>query len=282
MSVSLALPGGSPALYTIGGTRFWFNRLSDALASPVRYEGWKDMGNVVDDNFEEEKDELPHHSSRHGTRKRDRSLLREITEGLIITLDELSCENLRNFFHAGAITEVAPGVGTGSVAAETMQMRGFEYNILGYGFNAGSIVVKDITGAITYVLNTDYEVRTNIIGGYSAIYRKAGGAILEGDFIRVAYTYDVKQHRTFAPVTANEILGKGIFFAISETGVEWVREFTSMQLEREGSIGISDQDWSSFQMRALILDDSENNPTIPHGIFRYYGVGSKIYSGASV
>ena len=75
MSVSLALPGGSPALYTIGGTRFWFNRLSDALASPVRYEGWKDMGNVVDDNFEEEKDELDHHSSRHGTRKRDRSLV---------------------------------------------------------------------------------------------------------------------------------------------------------------------------------------------------------------
>lgn len=97
--------GGSPSNYTIGGTRFWFNRLVDDTVSPARYEGFVDMGNVVDSSLEQEIEEQDHFSSKTGTRRKDRSLVKEISEEGVFTLDELSTENLRAFFRGGDVTD---------------------------------------------------------------------------------------------------------------------------------------------------------------------------------
>lgn len=113
------LQGGSPSNYTIGGARFWFNRLVDETSSPPKYEGFQDMGNVVDSSSEQTTTELDHFSAKTGTRLKDRSLVTEISEEIVFTLDELSTENLRAFFRADAVTQQEARPTTASTWAAT-------------------------------------------------------------------------------------------------------------------------------------------------------------------
>ncbi len=261
--------GGSPSNYTIGGTRFWFNRLADETTTPVRYEGFRDMGNVVDSSLEQEVEEQDHFSSKTGVRIKDRSLVKQITEEVLFTLDELSTENLRSFFRGGDVAEVASAASVG-VADEIMQMGREDVRILGKGFNAALIEVKDITDTTTYVLDTDYAV-VDIIGGFKGIRRIATGAISDGDFVRVNYDYDVRAHRRFSPATNLEVKGQALFFGVSDTGNEFIRSFLLSQLEAEGAFELNDDDWSTFQLRLKILDNSAAVPTAPFGLFEHYG-----------
>lgn len=128
----------------------------------------------------------------------------------------------------------------------------------------------------TYVENTDYEI-IDWIGGYKAILWLSGGSLnAAGEYVRIDYTYDIRAHRTFNPLTENAIEGKAVFFGVSDTGNEFIREFEQCSLEREGTFSLNPEDWSNFQFRVKILDDSEVNPTMPAGIFRHYGVGTNL------
>lgn len=266
--------GGSPSNYTIGGTRFWFNRLVDSTSTPPKYEGYRDMGNVVDSSLEQETEEQDHFSSKTGTRRKDRSLVKEISEEILFTLDELSTENLRSFFRAAKSTDVASAQSVGKVD-EIAQLDREEVRILGSGYQAALIVVKDITDTTTYVLDTDY-IEVSIIGGYTGIARIEGGAIADGDFVRISYDYDVEAHRLMKPATVLEVLGMALFFAVSDTGNEFVRSFRNTQIEPEGAFELNDDDWSTFQLRLKILDDSVVTPTAPFGLFKHYGTGLDI------
>lgn len=270
--------GGSPSNYTIGGVRFWFSRLVDAASTPPKYEGYRDMGNVIEGPFETTKDELDHNSARTGTRKRDRSLVRELTEDIVLTMDELDVPNLRDYFNGSDVTDVVEALGGGVVTDEVAKVKIGDTTILGKGFNAASIVVKDITNALTYTTPDDYDL-VDIIGGYVGLTWKTGAAgsnLANGDFVRISYVYDIRLHKSFAPLTTLEIKGKAVFFGVSDTGNEFIREFENVQIEREGTFSINSDDWSSFQIRVKILDDSENNPSFPAGIFRHYGVGTDL------
>lgn len=267
---------GSPSNYTIGGARLWFNEDVDLTLTPPRRKGWRDLGNVVDHSFETEKEVLDHFSTKTGSRKKDRSVNREISESLVVTLDELSTLNMKNFFRGDAISSVAAGTGTGTVTDEVMQLIDTELVMLGEGYNATLIVVKDITGVTTYVLNTDYEVVVDGTTGHSSIKRKAGGAILSGDYVRVNYSYDIRAHKVFYPQTKALREGQALFFGVSDIGNEFKRSFNRVTLDPEGNFSLNAEDWSSFQLRVDILDDSDANPTAPFGIFRHFGVGANI------
>ena len=106
--------GGSPQNYTVGGTRFWFNRLVDDTLTVPTYEGFRDMGNVVDSSLEQAIEELDHYSSKSGTRRRDRKITTQIEEDITFTLDEPNVENLREFFRGGALTDVVASPGDAS------------------------------------------------------------------------------------------------------------------------------------------------------------------------
>jgi len=329
--------GGSPSNYTIGGTRFWFNRLSDDSVTPNRYEGFVDMGNVVDSNLEQEIQEQDHFSSKTGTRRKDRSLVKEISEEVIFTLDELSTENLRSFFRGGDVTDmpaqpadpadwqattayvvgdwvaattpagyrfICTTAGTSdaseptwptaeggtvtdgtvvwtawpanSVDDEIIQLKRTDTKILRFGYTAEDIVVKDITDVTTYVKDTDYEEVAISPGGYVGIKRIEGGAIADGDFVRVDYNYVSRVRRRFAPATSLEVVGQALFFGVSDTGNEFMRSFRNAQIEPEGAFAMNDDDWSNFQLRLKILDDSDTVETAPFGLFYHYGTGTDL------
>lgn len=328
--------GGSPQNYTVGGSRFWFSRLVDDTTTPNRYEGFRDMGNVVDSSSEQAIEELEHYSSKTGTRRRDRSLVTQIEEEIVFTLDEPNVENLRAFFRGGDVTDQpsAPATATawlattayvlgdwvepttpngfvykctaagtsggseptwptteggtvvdgtvtwtcyaiGAQTDEVAQLVGTEERILGKGYNATDIVVKDITGVTTYVKDTDYS-EVDIIGGWKGIKRVVGGGIADGDFVRTSYSYERRSNKLFSPATNLEVKGQAMFFAVSDTGNEFIRSFRLAQLEPEGAFELNDEDWSTFQMRLKVLDDTDVTPTAPFGLFEHYGVGTDI------
>lgn len=328
--------GGSPSNYTIGGARFWFNRLVDDTVSPIRYEGFRDMGNVVDSGQEQTIEELDHFSAKTGTRRKDRSLVTEISEEIIFTLDELSTENLRSFFRGNAVTAsiarpasaatwvtltayalgvfVEPVTPNGrvykcttagttagpeptwpttegatvtdgtvvwtayvvqTVADEVVQLVGTEVRVLGNSYNSAAIVVKDITDVTTHALTTDYTL-VDIIGGYKGIKRVVGAGITDGDFVRVSYKYAARDHKLFYPATKLEVIGQAMFFGVSDTGNEFMRSFAKAQIEPEGTFTLDDADWSNFQLRLKILDNSDAVPTAPFGLFRHFGAGQDV------
>lgn len=267
------LQAADPKNYTIGGVRFFFNRDVDLTVTPKKREGFKDLGNVVTATDEQGVDILDHFTTRSGTRRKDRSLVREITDEILLTLDELAYENIRMFFRAGDVTEVAAAVGV-AVNDEIQRLFGFETRILA-GYNPGAIVVKDYTDTTTYVLNTDYEV-VNIIGGLKGIRRKAGGAIPDNDYVRIDYTKDVRAHKKMMPGTKLEVTGQGIFYAVSDTGNEFTRSIERVQVEAEGAFELNDEDWSQFQLRMKILDNSDAVATEPFGTLEHYGTGTDI------
>ena len=267
---------GSPSNYTIGGARVWFNEDVDLTLTPPRRKGWRDLGNVVDQSFESEKEILDHFSTKTGARKKDRSVNRQISEALVVTLDELSTLNMKNFFRGDAVTEVAASVGGGAVTDEVASLVREELIMLGEGYNADNIVVKDITGGTTYILDTDYEVEVDSISGYSGIRRIATGSISDGEYVRINYTYDIRAHRKFSPQIKAQREGQLLFFGVSDIGNEFIRSFNRVSVEPEGNFAINSEDWSAFQMRAEILDDSEATPTAPFGLFLHYGVGTDL------
>lgn len=266
--------GGSPANYTIGGVRFWFNRLADDTVSPVRYEGYQDMGNVVESSDEQAIEEQDHYTAKAGVRRKDRSLVKQIEEEVVFTLDELSTENLRSFFRGGDVADVAAATGL-SVASEVMQLPGEEVRILGKGYNAASIVVEPVGGGTPWVKDTDYS-EVAIIGGYTGIARIDTGGIADADFVEVDYDYDVRAHRRFNPGTNLEVKGEALFFGVSDTGNEFIRSILLGQLEPEGAFSLNDDDWSNFQLRLKILDNSAAVSSAPFGLFEHYGVGEDL------
>ena len=96
---------GDAANYTIGGIRAWFNRLVDDSVTPNRYEGFIDLGNVVEAPQESEVEDVEHFTAKTGTRKRDRKVSRDITEDIVLTLDEPSVENARHFFRGDVVVD---------------------------------------------------------------------------------------------------------------------------------------------------------------------------------
>ena len=271
---------GNPENYTIGGVIFLFNRNIDLTTAPVQREGFKDMGNVVTATDEQGVDVLDHFTSRSGTRRKDRSLVREITDEILLTLDELNAENIRMMFRSGDVTEiVASTANTGT--REVMKLDRTEARIIG-GYNAGSagnaaaIIVKDeATDTVTYVLNTDYSVE-KVIGDYYAIRRIPAGGIADGELVLVDFDFDVRKHKLMKPGTKLEVTGQGLFMVTSDTGNEFTRTIAKVQVEPEGAFDVNDEDWSEFQIRMKILDNSSVVGTEPFGTLEHYEVGSNL------
>lgn len=268
--------GGSPSNYTIGGIRAWFNRLVDATTTPKKFEGFFDLGNVVEAPQEGEKEEVEHFSAKTGTRKRDRLVARDISEDIVLTLDELDVENLRHFFRGTTVTDVAASAGGKSVDDEAMQLTRTDTRFLRFGRNAASIVVEPFGGGTPFVLDTDYsvvEVLATAGDSWKGIKRIDAAGIADGDFVQVTYVSDITVHRKFEPQTSLQVEGQFILMGASDTGNEFVRQINKCQIEPEGSFDFDDEDFSTFQLRVAILDDTDDIAAEPFGVFEHYGAG---------
>lgn len=291
MAQKLILPGGSPAAYTMGGIRVWFNRLVDPDAVIPKYEGFRDLGNVIDAPVTPIKQIKEHFSARQGRRRRDYKLTEVLGEDVDIQFDELSFDNLKNWWMgdiwgtSGTTTiDVAAGTGTGSVAGEVIQLIGTEIVPLSRGLNAGTIVVSDFaTGATPFTVTTDYVVVNNVNGqqGWKGIQRVGGGTITTGTFVRVAYVYDVIAHKQLSPyiIDSSVMIGQMVMFCVSRKGVEFFRRINYAELESDGAFNYVFENWTNAKFKVRVESDDIANPTMPFGVLEYYGVGAKMWNG---
>lgn len=270
--------GGDPANYTIGGIRAWFNRLADDSTTPVKFEGFRDLGNVVEAPQESESEEVEHFSAKTGTRKKDRKVNTDIAETITLTLDEPNLENLRHFFRGGTVTDIAASAGN-TAPEEIIKLDREDTVNLHRGRTATAIIVKDFADVVTYILDTDYrvvEVLSSAGDSWKGIERIAAGAIADGEFVRVDYDFDIEAHREFAPQTALNVEGRLLLFGISDTGNEFIRSIEKVSLAPEGAFDLDDEDFSTFQLLADILDNTDSDPSFPFGVFEHYGTGSDL------
>ncbi len=269
---------GSASNYTIGGVRAWFNRLADESTTPKKFEGFRDLGNVVEAPQESESEEIEHFTAKTGTRKLDRKVQSDISESITLTLDEPDMENLRQFFRAGDVTDVVASSGN-AVTDEVLKLDREDVVILEKGLEATAVVVEPFGGGAPFTLTTDYlivEVLSSRGKSWKGISRVASGTIGDGDFVEVDYTFDITVHRSFSPQTSVNIEGKLLLFGISDTGNEFIRSIAKVQIAPDGAFDLDDEDFSVFNLIVTILDNTDDNPAFPFGVFEHYGVGAEL------
>ncbi len=292
MAAKLILPGGSPSAYTMGGIRFWFNRLVDPDAVIPKYEGYRDLGNVIDAPVTPVKQMKEHFSARQGRRRRDYKLTEVIGEDIDVTFDELSFDNLKAWWmgdvwaaSGGTTKDVAGSVATAAVANEVIQLIGNEVVPLGRGLNvlAANLTITDFaTGLTPYISLTDYILVNNCNGqkGWVGIQRKGAG-ITSGLFVRCNYTYDVIAHKELAPyiIDSSVMVGKAVMFCVSKKGVEFFRYIDNCELESDGPFNYVFENWTQAKFKLRAENNEDVNANYPYGVLEYYGVGSKMWNG---
>jgi hypothetical protein len=104
-----AYDAGSPENYTIGGLRFYFAKAT--TTNPWALGTYEYLGNVVTGGFNSAINFLDHFTAKSGSRKKDRSLVQEITISVNLTLDEPDHANMSRFMLADIVAPVS-GVST--------------------------------------------------------------------------------------------------------------------------------------------------------------------------
>lgn len=117
---------------------------------------WRDLGNVPEFEVSLTLDKLDHFSSREGTRKKDRSIIREQGGTVRMVIEELTARNLElalmstatvavDLDTTGDITTGEPDI-TG-LASTTNLVDGRQYSVSGTGIPVGALATWDATNA---------------------------------------------------------------------------------------------------------------------------------------
>lgn len=258
---------GSPANYTIGGLRFFFDEIINGIN-----QGYLYLGNVVTGALAPTVDNLDHFTAKSGKRLKDRRVVREVGMGFNLTLDEPNAAAMNLFMFGAGVSAVAAALAT-AVAAHPMVANDLEGTVLPHKAPA-AIVVTNVTNPGVLVLNTDYTVEDVL--GYKRIKTISTVDVANGDALTVAYTYDKPAHRTFKPATRTLREGRALIQGVSDIGNEFEYEIAYCSLAPNGEFSYNDQDWSQFQFTLEILDNSAADVATPFGTIRHHGTGQDI------
>lgn len=259
---------GSPANYTLGGLRFFF----DEIISGVN-QGYLYLGNVVTGGLTPTVDNLDHFTAKSGKRLKDRRVVREVGMAFNFTLDEPNAAAMNLFMFGAGISDVAAAPATAVVGMPAIAE--FHEGVILPHKGATTIVVKDTAPVpATLVLNTDYSV-VDVLG-YKKVLPISGGALSAGDGFTVDYSYAKPAHRTFKPATRTLREGRALIQGVSDIGNEFEYEIAYCSLAPSGDFTFNDQDWSQFQFTLEILDNSSVDSTTPFGEIRHHGTGQDI------
>ena len=236
--------------YMVGKGKVWFSRLS-ADNVPM---GEMDLGNdpVFASSLENEL--LEHYSSMEGVKKKDMSAIISTAVNLKFTLDEPNPQNLNLAFLGNdeVSYETQPG---GTVNNEAMTARLDRYvKVLRRAISL--VTVTDATGAVTYVLGTDYTVDT-VTG---RIFCLSTGNILQGEPLLVDYTFDELRMPKIIPAGRAKVEGLLRFKGSPTYGRDYELVFWKVLLSSSGDINFISDDWTQIEFTGEALDDSVNHP----------------------
>lgn len=260
--------------YSLGGVRLWVNELIDSTQTPARYAGFVDLGCVEEAPIAQTIEFQEHFCAATGTRVKDRKIVKQVSATITVTLVEPDPENLRLFFLGGDISHNSASASGGTATDEVIRLTSTDRKILKFGRNAGGIVVTNLTGMTTYVLDTDYSVEDYY--GHKAIRRIDGGSIADGDYVLVDYTYDILENKEFNPLSQILKTAQVLFIAVSNTGNEFIGQFDNCQINPSGDFNWNSDDFTNFALEIDVLDNSAADENAPFGVIRHYGAGQDL------
>lgn len=201
---------------------------------------WRDLGNVPEFEVSLTLDKLDHFSSREGTRKKDRSIIREQGGTVRMVIEELTARNLElalmttssvaiDLDTTGDITTGAPEI-TG-LAAITGLVDGREYAVSGTGIPVGAMAVWDATAA-ELVMDVD----------------------------ATATTADLPINIT-APISMDifseaEKKGKVKFVGTNQVGAKCTYMLNNVSLTPTSSFNPISDEWGNFEVTGELLTDA--------------------------
>jgi len=208
--------------------------------------GLRPVGNVSELKFspgEEEKSIQDYQNSGGG---KANSVRRVSGVEISMSLYDRIAENIA-LVTKGAATAVASG------SATDEQHKGFhgQYISLDRHMTPTSIVVKDVTGVTTYVLNTDYTVDAD-----GLIKILSTGAIGDGDTLKISYSYVA--HNAVQALVNSGAEYRVVFVGLNEAQTDKPVTVTAHRLKfgAADSLDFIGDDFSPMAVKGEALKDS--------------------------
>lgn len=197
------------------------------------------------------------------------TIIRQRNGSLTLEVLELTPENYELASGDGEIVSV-DDTGTDTVTDESVTLTGTTAAALAKtDVTANTIVVKDSTGATTYVLDTDYTVSTDATTKVTSIARKDTGSITSGATIKVSYTYtthSVTDHLLFGTSSeVNEIQDIVIHKKNDRNGRHLIIQIWKAQSNGALNFVFNEEanDVLGINLDFGINSDDDNHPTCP-------------------
>ena len=229
--------------YTLGKGKVIFQ------AGTISIGNYRDLGNAPVFNISVETENLPHFSSRTGTKTKDKDIITQIGAKGTLTLDDVNVNNLKEWLFGTTIAEtvqsIDPAVASNLTASLDKWVVIGKYNITG-------LVVKDVTDAITYVLDTDYEVDTK--AGLLRVL--SSGSIGDTDVLHLTYATPALNSYLINGLKSSSAKGHIYFVGDPPTGkIQDVKGYVS--LKPTGDLALIGEEWQNIQFELEFIKHAE-------------------------
>lgn len=223
--------------------------------------GFVDLGNIIDPELVLENEPLEHFNSRSGVKVKDKEAVLQAAAGFTFGFDTLNEHTLRYFLASDAAASVSAT--STQIVTEMVKLSGVVPQTLGFPVHGTpGHVVKDVTEATTYTLDTDYSVSGN------TITRISDGSIADGQEVLVTYNWDAPALHTLNPMVGNFIEGAARIIVRPSTGRALYWSMAKSLLKPDGNLSFSDGAWAQGQFRLDALDNSGSVSGSPFGVVR--------------
>jgi len=243
--------------YLVGKGKVYFDRL-DTNNEPT---GELDLGNDPSFALTPENEMLEHFSSMEGVKVKDKIAVIASNLNGKFTLDEININNLAIALYGEDVEFLNQGDGNAVDEAIT----GFSGRFTKLAFRkitAGTVVVTNAAGTVTYTLTTDYTIDL-VIG---RIFVVAGGNITDGEALLVDYTYEQASYPYVSPSERPVVEGLLRFVGNATFGFDYEVVLWRVQLSASGDINFISDEWTQVEINFESLDDSVNHPNEPYGM----------------
>ncbi len=236
-------------LTVIEGASFWIR--NKGSTDPA---DWREVGSVMDVEFDSQDQRLEHRTNRRGARVKDREIVIERGLGVNFKLEEINLHNLQYMFGDGEDAEA----GTKDIKESFFKPNPGNGEIIELGkTDVKNVIVRSgaLDGAeVTYTEGVDYT--ENLANGELTIL---GGALADPDVVEEVHIFFEKEvtGQTFRLFPGDELEVEAQFQIVGEGSVQQVYTVPSGVLKIAGSITFGNGDtWQSVPMRLEALGGS--------------------------